>query len=368
MLSHTPLNLPLQSQLDHYVAVAQALEGGEGEAHGLPADFLVSHDWLRCGAGAGGGALLEGGWAGRRPPCVPRRSGGTAGQSGAAVSVGRRWHGSARGRPARMPRARANPCARARAPAPPTRRSKWLKRKNKKDMGGQSPTAAITCACGGLAPHGAGKGRVRGPRARGCAAGSRGRLRAASSCCLRLPAGPAAGLLLPTTPRLASPTPPQPFPLNPVRAGQARGGALLTSRPPADHASLAVPAPPSSHPLQAKRVAVPADFWRFLQRGWTAHCAALRAKAAKAAKTAAGGGGGGGDGTSSGVWEVAEDGAKQGGRLQGEPGEPGGAGGQGRAGRGAAPRAGWLAGRPGESSSRSSLAGPPHPAVPRARC
>lgn len=37
----------LQSQLDHYVAVGQVLEGGEGEAQGLGADFYVSLDWLK---------------------------------------------------------------------------------------------------------------------------------------------------------------------------------------------------------------------------------------------------------------------------------------------------------------------------------
>lgn len=64
-------------------------------------------------------------------------------------------------------------------------------------------------------------------------------------------------------------------------------------------------------------MAVPADFWRFLQRGWTAHCAAAqRQRAAKAAKAGGAGGAGaaGGGNGGSGVWEVAEGEApKQGG-------------------------------------------------------
>ena len=67
------------------------------------------------------------------------------------------------------------------------------------------------------------------------------------------------------------------------------------------------PSPPGVSPQ--KRVAVPADFYRFLQRGWTAHCAAQRAKQARSKSAAPGGGSGaaaGGGG--SGVWEASGEG------------------------------------------------------------
>ncbi|PSC68725.1 ubiquitin carboxyl-terminal hydrolase 26 [Micractinium conductrix] len=101
----------------------------------------------------------------------------------------------------------------------------------------------------------------------------------------------------------------------------------------------------------AKRVAVPEDFWRFVARGWRAQAAhkaqRQRQKAGGGGGGAAGGGGGGG----SGVWEVVEGGEQQQAPQQpadaadvicidgaaASAAEPAGGGRRGRRGRGAQP-------------------------------
>ncbi|KAI3431674.1 hypothetical protein D9Q98_004721 [Chlorella vulgaris] len=75
-------------------------------------------------------------------------------------------------------------------------------------------------------------------------------------------------------------------------------------------------APESS---KSKRVAIPADFWRFLQRTWRAACAERRAKQDKRARKAAGDGVGSGGG---GVWDVTEEQAAQQEQQQGAAGPP----------------------------------------------
>ncbi len=91
---------------------------------------------------------------------------------------------------------------------------------------------------------------------------------------------------------------------------------LLSCGMPSAHScspspSIATPPAAPFPALVQKRVAVPADFYRFLQRGWTAHCAAQRAKQARSKSTATGGGSGaaaGGSGGGSGVWEAGGEG------------------------------------------------------------
>jgi hypothetical protein len=59
---------------------------------------------------------------------------------------------------------------------------------------------------------------------------------------------------------------------------------------------------------QARRVGIPSDFWRFLQRSWQAACAEQRKKQqARLAKAGAGAAGGGG----AEVWEVPPGGQQQ---------------------------------------------------------
>lgn len=138
-------------------------------------------------------------------------------------------------------------------------------------MSDKSPTAEITCACGRLAPESGGKGKVRG---QGWSAGV---------CGLVLLRGPS---------KLVVDKLPVPC-------------SCAASAPRRSQLFVMLASPPGQ-----KRVAVPADFYRFLQRGWTAHCAAQRAKQARSKGAATGGGScaaaGGGGG--SGVWEAGGEG------------------------------------------------------------
>jgi hypothetical protein len=143
-------------------------------------------------------------------------------------------------------------------------------------VGSVPPTKDITCACSQLAPESS--------KVTLCAA-----LCCAVLCCAVLCCAVPATVCLPAS-----------------AAGRScRLNCLETSLP------CLVPITPSRHPttpshaapcMQSKRVAIPADFWRFLQRTWGAACAERRAKQEKRARKAAGGGGGGG-----GVWDVTEE-------------------------------------------------------------
>lgn len=161
-----------------------------------------------------------------------------------------------------------------------------MKRKDKKNMSEKSPTAEITCACGRLAPESGGKGKVRG-----------------GWDVLAMPG--------------STPDVPHVIPINGRAEGRVGGRPKTCMGSPqlrVSMSSIRLLSWPSLAPLPSggtpqKRVAVPADFYRFLQRGWTAHCAAQRAKQARSKSAATGGGSGaaaGGGG--SGVWEASGEG------------------------------------------------------------